>query len=116
MWRAHGGHVGTRLLCAAKCCTFQSTRKLETPWIGSPQGEFPMSHVTSVSPLHFALTEAPVEDQPGFFKRLLVAMMASRQAQAEREIATFLRASGGKFTDESEREIERLLLAPKSHW
>jgi hypothetical protein len=91
-------------------------QEMETPWIGSPQGEFPMPHVTTVSPLHFALTEAPVEDQPGFFRRLLAAMMASRQAQAEREIATFLRASGGKFTDESEREIERLLLAPKSRW
>jgi hypothetical protein len=75
-----------------------------------------MPHVTTISPLHFALTEAPIEDQPGFFKRLLTAMMVSRQMQAEREIATFLRASGGKFTDESEREIERLLLAPNSHW
>ena len=41
-------------------------------------------------------------------------MQASRQRQAEREIALYLRSIGGKFTDEAEREIERRFLgAPR---
>jgi hypothetical protein len=46
-----------------------------------------------------------------FFTRVLDAMMASRMRQAEREIAHYLADTGGKFTDESEREIERRFLA-----
>ena len=75
-----------------------------------------MAHVSTVSPLHFVLTDTPALPRPGFFRRLLAAMGEARQRQAEREIANYLCASGGKFTDESEREIERRFLAPQSHW
>lgn len=47
----------------------------------------------------------------GFFRHFLQALTASRQQQADREIAAYLARSGGKFTDESEREIERRLTA-----
>jgi hypothetical protein len=47
---------------------------------------------------------------------LLAAMMASRQRQAEREIARYLRNHGGKFTDEAEREIERRFLSTPASW
>jgi hypothetical protein len=46
----------------------------------------------------------------GFFRSLLDAMILARQHEAEREIARYLDRSGDKFTDESEREIERLLM------
>jgi hypothetical protein len=39
------------------------------------------------------------------FRRLAHAMYVSRQRAAEREIARYLQ--NGKFTDETEREIER---------
>ena len=38
-------------------------------------------------------------------------MMAARRRQAEREIARYLVDTGGKFTDETEREIERRFLS-----
>jgi hypothetical protein len=43
-------------------------------------------------------------------------MMAARLRQAEREIATYLADTGGKFTDEAEREIERRFLSTPRHW
>lgn len=47
----------------------------------------------------------------GFFTRMGDAIMAARMRQAEREIARYLADTGGKFTDEAEREIERRFLA-----
>ncbi len=74
-----------------------------------------MAHVSTVAPLHFTLTDEPAL-APGIFSRLLAAMVQSRQKQAEQGIARYLANSGGKFTDESEREIERHLLGGSSHW
>ncbi len=51
------------------------------------------------------------EPKHGVFWHLMHAIAASRMQQAEREIAAYLARSGGKFTDESEREIERRLTA-----
>jgi hypothetical protein len=42
-------------------------------------------------------------------------MAVSRQRAAEREIARYIAGSGGKFTDETEREIERRFLS-QPHW
>ena len=42
--------------------------------------------------------------------------MAARMRQAEREIALYVSQSGGKFTDEAEREIERRFLSNSSRW
>jgi hypothetical protein len=47
----------------------------------------------------------------GLMRRLLDAVMAARMRQAEREIAAFVASSGGRFTDETEREIERRFLS-----
>ena len=74
-----------------------------------------MAYVSTFAPRDFSVTEKiEVKKHVGFFSRLLAAMMMSRQMQADREIAAFLARSGGKFTDASEREIERLILAPNS--
>ncbi|MFZ0845383.1 MAG: hypothetical protein WAM62_06290 [Pseudolabrys sp.] len=64
--------------------------------------------------LGFNKTAAPEKvssNKPSFFTRFVAAMMVARTRQAEREIERYLRNSGGKFTDESEREIERRFLA-----
>ena len=52
----------------------------------------------------------------GFFRRLLATMQAARLREAEREIARYLNDTGGKFTDESEREIERRFLSTPTTW
>jgi hypothetical protein len=71
---------------------------------------------TAIAPRAFAFTQTPVRTRPSFWQRLLAAMMASRQRQAEREIARYLRNHGGKFTDEAEREIERRFLSTPASW
>ena len=52
----------------------------------------------------------------GFFGRVLDVMLLARRRAAEREIARYLSNSGGKFTDETEREIERRFLSTPSRW
>ncbi len=54
--------------------------------------------------------------KPSLFSRLFGAMMLARSRQAEREIARYLNGSGGKFTDEAEREIDRRFLSNQSHF
>lgn len=73
---------------------------------------------TSVAPRALAYAEAKTASAPrrGLFTRLLDALMASRMRQAEREITAYLADTGGKFTDESEREIERRFLANSRGW
>ncbi len=63
-----------------------------------------------------ALPQTPARKGAGLFARLFAAMAASRQRQADREIARILAGSGGKFTDETEREIERRFLSGSSRW
>jgi hypothetical protein len=53
---------------------------------------------------------------PSLLSRLFASMTASRARQAEREVARYLADTGGKFTDEAEREIERRFLSNQSHW
>ncbi len=81
-----------------------------------------MAYTSSANELAFTATYAPakagtkVAPQRGFFARLMDAMMAARMRQAEREIALYLNRTGGKFTDEAEREIERRFLSTPSRW
>jgi hypothetical protein len=63
-----------------------------------------------------ARAKLPVRAKRGLFGRLLESMMLARRRQAEREIARYLVDSGGKFTDETEREIERRFLTNASNW
>ena len=64
----------------------------------------------------FALPQSPARKGPGLFAMVFSALAASRQRQADREIARYLAGSGGKFTDETEREIERRFLYGPSPW
>ena len=59
-------------------------------------------------------TEAPIRERPGFFRRFVAAIMISRQRQADREIERYLH--NNKFTDETEREIERRFLSSPSRF
>ena len=45
------------------------------------------------------------------FRSLAGAMLESRQAQADREIARFLARSGGRLTDDMERRLTEHLLS-----
>jgi hypothetical protein len=60
-------------------------------------------------PSAFAQRESPARTRPGLFRRFFDAMMLARQRHADREIARYLQ--NNKFTDETEREIERLFLS-----
>jgi hypothetical protein len=68
-----------------------------------------MAYVPSaVAPRDF-IVESPTGTRPGFFRRFVDVVMLARQRQADREIARYLQ--NNKFTDEAEREIERLFLS-----
>ena len=56
-----------------------------------------------------AWLSAPTK-KPSLFARLLRALIESRQRQADRIVAQYLATHGlDKLTDDSERQIERLL-------
>jgi hypothetical protein len=71
---------------------------------------------SAFAPRDLALTPAPARTGRSLWQRLVAAMMESRQRQVEREIAHYLAANGGKFTDEVEREIERRFLSAPARW
>ena len=47
--------------------------------------------------------------KPSFFKTLFRRMSDSRQRQADAVVERHLKSSGGKFTDTTERDMERVL-------
>jgi len=66
-----------------------------------------------------AFTAAPrsrTKSGPGLFSRMYTTLLAARLRAAEREVARYLADTGGKFTDEAEREIERRFLSNQSRW
>lgn len=69
----------------------------------------------SAHDLPFTKPAAPATG-PSWLSRLFASMTAARMRQAEREVARYLADTGGKFTDEAEREIERRFLSNQSHW
>jgi hypothetical protein len=81
------------------------------------EGDDTMAYAPSaLAPRDLAYTRTPARQGHGLFARLFAAMIESRRRQADREIARFLAGTGGKFTDEAEREIERRFLSGQSHW
>ena len=64
--------------------------------------------------LAIALTDLAVPVLPtrkGFLARFMASLKATRRREAEREIARYVDSCGNKFTDETEREIERRFLS-----
>lgn len=64
---------------------------------------------TAIDARDLAISQ-PAAPRRGLLRRLLEGLMAARMRQAEREIAIYLERNGGRFTDETEREIERRFL------
>jgi hypothetical protein len=94
----------------------KKNKKRETPRIRLHFKEIEiMAHARSaVHPHDVPATKisAPsASTRPRFFRRLVAALVESRQRQADREIAMYLHSVGGKFTDDAEREIERRFLS-----
>ena len=58
---------------------------------------------------HF--TEKAATHMPGLLRRIVRAMVESRQRQTDREIARFLARSGGRLTDDMERRLTQYLLS-----
>ena len=55
-----------------------------------------------------------VAKKAGILRRIFDAIYESRQRQTDREIARFLAPSGGRLTDDLERELTRRLMT--SNW
>ena len=73
-----------------------------------------MAYVHTAPGAHaLPLSQEKPRAKRGFLRRLYAAMIASRRAQVEREIAHYLHDQP-KFTDEAEREIERRFLSNTS--
>ena len=71
----------------------------------------------AAAPRAFAFTSLPAFDAHlSLWRMIRNALAEARQAQVEREIENYLASTGGKFTDESEREIERLYGWNPSRW
>ena len=64
-----------------------------------------MAYVPYTSATRDFVTDKPERKRGGFFRGLANAIFISRQRAVERDIARYLQNS--KFTDETEREIER---------
>jgi hypothetical protein len=65
----------------------------------------------STAPRTFAFTALPTFNVKfSLWRMLRDALSEARLVQTEREIERYLESTGGKFTDEAEREIERRLL------
>jgi hypothetical protein len=62
-------------------------------------------------PRGLAIPKIPPRPKRGLLLRLVDAIEQASMRRAEREITRYLRATGGKITDEAEREIERRYLA-----
>ena len=66
---------------------------------------------TAINTRDLTIAQPTATRRPGLVRRLFDALMAARMRQAEREIASFLASQGDRFTDETEREIERRFLS-----
>jgi hypothetical protein len=116
-WNTCGAMTYTTVVSAYIALQQQETR-LEPPGIVGPfKGDDSMAYAPLALALRgIALPKSPARKGPGFFALLLAAMAESRQRQTDREIARYLASTGGKFTDETEREIERRFLSVPSQW
>ncbi len=76
-----------------------------------------MAYTTSaLSPSDLALAQPDTRAKRNLFKQVIDAIIVSRQKQVGREIARYITGSGGKITDEIEREIERRFLSNSTCW
>ena len=67
------------------------------------------------APHQFVAASPKAKNQRSLWRRLLDAIVESRRLAAEREIELLLRDRAGKFTDDTEREIEQILFS-RTRW
>ena len=70
-----------------------------------------MAYVPYTGATRDLVTDKPERKRTGLFRWLANAIYVSRQRAVEREIARYLQNS--RFTDETEREIERRFLSTR---
>jgi hypothetical protein len=58
---------------------------------------------------HFRPETAAAAEKPGLLRRLYDAWIKARQNQVDRELAQFLLRSGGRLTDDIERQMTQRL-------
>ena len=64
-----------------------------------------------IAPRSFEIPKTAPRRKRSLFLRLLDAIEEANMRRAEREIARYLGTTGGKITDDVERQIERRFLA-----
>ena len=121
MWFTHGLmlHRTYRARATARKLFKKNKKKRETPGIVFLKEIIMALARGAILPREFSETPATsgttsgakngTMSGRGFFQRLFASMIVLRQRQADRQIANYLHTLGGKFTDEAERDIERLL-------
>ena len=57
---------------------------------------------------------SPDANKPGILRRIFGAIFETRQEQIEREVARFVARSGGRITDDIERQIMQHFFGSKS--
>jgi hypothetical protein len=75
----------------------------------STQGEHSEKEPSMANILTTGAWLAAPTKKPSFFARLLRAQVEARQRHADRLVEKYLAVHGSKFTDDAERQIERLL-------
>lgn len=72
---------------------------------------------TAVAHRPFSLSTVPAFDAHlSLWRMIREALVEARQAQLDREIESYLAGTGGKLTDEAEREIGRLCSGYSERW
>jgi len=71
---------------------------------------------TAPAPRTYAFAALPEITGRSLWRMIRDALAEARQAQTEREINNYLASTGGKFTDQAEREIERRLGWNTARW
>jgi hypothetical protein len=102
-------------------CITTIKKRSETPWNSwalELKGDASMARASIAVAHHpFSFSSLPAFSAPRSLWRMIRdALVEARQAQIEREIETYLAGTGGKLTDESERQIERFCIGGSLRW
>ena len=66
-----------------------------------------MAYASHRNEFSHCITHTPMEKEPGVFRRIVDAVVAWAEDADEREMADLIERSGGRITDNTEREMMR---------
>ena len=69
------------------------------------------AHPSDFPQYHDNIVVQQAEPRPGILQRLYRALRAYRQREADRQVASFIARSGGRFTDSLERELSERMFS-----